>query len=313
MISQMGAYPTNPDDSYRRTGIRRFRTAVRAVLAIQRMNFLVNKTKRVTVAGSRESTSRSRVVNGDVSSHTVYQAPVTTHTPRSSSDAAHAAPKSSLYQNGGVTAYADRYSPRSDRRTYEPHDNGVNGDFGSRNRSFKPSTAVSSDRFSRHEPASISDGPLSHRSYPTSLSRSPRTYSPTSWSDSRATSAPRVREPMTSDYTQRLKSPPTRETVSSRRDFGGLGHSDAAPRHSSPRRQERSDSPIRGYDDAYDRPLSPSGASSVGSVHNGSDSADHSLNLYIHRLESLQNRLGAINRGKTCSFILPKGAQNPNS
>jgi len=61
MISQMGVYPTNADRSHRRRGIRRFRTVVRAVLAILRMNFLVNKSKRVFIAGSRESTSRSHV------------------------------------------------------------------------------------------------------------------------------------------------------------------------------------------------------------------------------------------------------------
>ena len=297
MISQMGVYPTNGDRSYRRRGIRRFRTVARAVLAVQRMNFLVNKSKRVSIAGSRESTSRSHVVNGDVSSHTVYQAPASTYVPRSSSDVTRAVPTLSLYQSGGVAAYTDRYSPRSDRRTYERHDIGVNGDLDLKSRPVKPSTTASSDRLSRREDVPIADDPLSHRSFPTS-SRSPRTYFSTSRSDSRATSAPRAREPTTSDYTRVLKSPPVRDSVNTRRDYSDRDRFDSIPRHSSPHRRERSGSPSRGYDDGIDRPLSPSGASSVGSVHDGSDSADHSLNLYIHRLESLQNRLGAINRGK---------------
>ena len=297
MISQMGVYPTHPDRSHRRTGISRFRTVARAVLAVQRMNFLVNKSKRVSIAGSRESTSRSRVVNGDVSSHTVYHAPATGYAPRSTSDGAHVAPRLNLYQNGGVSTYPDRYSPRSDRRIYENHQTGINGDVDSRNRPVKPSTTASGDTFSRREDASVKDGPLSHRSYPSSSSKSPRTYSPTTWSDSRAPLAPRSREPTTSDYTRGVKSPPVRDTVSTRRDYSDRDRFDSTPRHSSPHRRERSGSPTRRYDDGIDRPLSPSGASSVSSVHNGSDSADHSLNLYIHRLESLQNRLGAINRG----------------
>ena len=302
MISQMGAYPANAARPYRGTGKRRFRTAARAVLAIQRMNFLVNKSKRVSIVGSRESTSRSRettsrsrVVNGDINDHTVYH-PASTdgHSPRSIAEVAYSAPKSTLYQNGGFTTYTDRYSPRSDRRTYETHEN------DSRTRPIKPPTTTSSDRFSHHDENFTADEPLSRRSYPSSTSRSPRTYSPTAWSDTRTTSAPRARDPIPSDYTQRLKSPPTRETVSTRRDYSDRGHFDSTPRHSSPRRQELSDPSIRRYADAYDRPLSPSGSSSVGSVHNGSESADHSLNLYIHRLESLQNRLGAINRGNSC-------------
>lgn len=305
MISQMGVYPTNSGRSYRRTGISRFRTAARAVLAVQRMNFLVNKSKRVSIGGSRESTSRSRVVNGDVSNHTVYQAPATAYAPRSTSDVAHVAPTLNLYQNGGVPKYTERYSPRSDRRTYEVQTNSMNGDMDSRNRSVKPPTSASSDRFSSRGNAPATDDALSHRSYPTTSSRSPRTYSPTSWSDSRTKSPPRDREPTTSDYTRVLKSPPVRDTVSTRRDYGDRDHFDSTPRHSSPYRRERSGSPTRGYNEGIDRPLSPSGASSVGSVHNASDSADHSLNLYIHRLESLQNRLGAINRGKAHIF---KGA-----
>ena len=305
MISQMGAYPANSERPYRRTGKRRFRTVARAVLAIQRMNFLVNKSKRVSIVGSRESTSRSRettsrsrVVNGDSNDHTLYHpASADGHSPRSTVEVAHSAPKSTLYQNGGFTTYTDRYSPRSDRRTYETHEN------DSRSRPIKPSTTTSSDRFSHHDENFTADEPLSRRSYPSSPSRSPRTYSPTAWSDTRTTSAPRARDPIPSEYTQSLKSPPTREIVSNRRHYNDRGHFDSAPRHSSPRRQELSDPSIRRYADAYDRPLSPSGSSSVGSVHNGSESrresADHSLNLYIHRLESLQNRLGAINRGNS--------------
>jgi len=143
MISQMGVYPTNADRSYRRRGIRTFRTVARAVLMVQRMNFLVNKSKRVSIEGSCESTSRSHVVNGGVSKHTVYQAPASSCLPRSSSDVAHAVPTLNLYQNGGVAAYTDRYSPRSDRRTYERHDIGVNGDLDSKSRSVKPSTTAS--------------------------------------------------------------------------------------------------------------------------------------------------------------------------
>lgn len=303
MISQMGVYPGNSARSYRRTGTSRFRTVARAVLAIQRMNFLVNKSKRVSIAGSRESTSRSRVVSGDVSSHTIYQAPASTYVPRSTGDVAHAGPTLNLYQDGEVPSYTERYSPRSDRRTYEVHNMRVNGDVDYRNRSVKPSTAASSERFIHREDASATDVPLSPRSYPTTSIKSPRTYSPKSWSDSRTSAAPKAREPITSDYTRILKSPPVRDTVSSRRDYSDHDRLESTPRHSSPNRRDRLSSPTPRYDDVIDRPLSPSGASSVGSVHNGNDSADHSLNLYIHRLESLQNRLGAINRGKTLQLM----------
>ena len=302
MISQMGVYPGNADRSYRRTGISRFRTVARAVLAIQRMNFLVKKSKRVSIAGSRESTSRSRVVSGDVSSHTIYQAPAVTYVPRSTSDDAHAGLTLNLYQNAEVPHYTERYSPRSDRRTYEVQNTVVNGDVDYRNRSVKPSTPASSERFIRRD-VSATDAPLSPRREPTTSIKSPRTYSPKSWSDSRTSAAPRAREPITSDYTRVLKSPPVRDTVSLRRDYSDHDHLESTPRHSSPNRRDRLSSPTTRYDDVIDRPLSPSGASSVGSVPNGSDSADHSLNLYIHRLESLQNRLGAINRGKPLQLM----------
>ena len=151
MISQMGVYPTNADRSYRRRGIRRFRTVAPAVLMVQRMNFLVNKSKRVSIAGSRESTCGSHVVNGGVSNHTVYQAPVSTYVPRSSSDVTRAVPTLNLYQNGGVAAHTDRFLPRSDRRTYKRQDIGVNGDLDSKSGSVKPLTTASSDRLSRRE------------------------------------------------------------------------------------------------------------------------------------------------------------------
>ena len=143
MISQLDVYPTNADRVYRRRGINRFRAVARAVPAVQRMNFLVNKSKRVSIARSRESTSRSHVVNGDVSSHMVYQALASNYVPRSSSAGALAVPTLNLYQNGAIV------SPRSDWRTYERHDIGVNGDFDSKSRPVNPSTTASSDRFSR--------------------------------------------------------------------------------------------------------------------------------------------------------------------
>ena len=300
MISQMGIYPKNSDRSYRRTGISRFRTAARAVLAIQRMNFLVNKSRRVSIAGSRESTSRSRVVNGDLSSHTVYQAPAGDYALRSSRDITQTVPSLDLYQNG-VSLYPERYSPRSDRRTYQMYNTGVKGDMDSKHhRHDKSATTAAVDQFSRRK----FDDPLPHRSHPVTSSRSPRNHSSTSWSDSRSSSTPRAREPMTSDYAQVMKSPPVRDTASTRHDYSDRDRFVSTPRHSSPNRRERSGSPVRVYDDdIINRPLSPSGASSVGSVHNGSDIADHSLNLYIHRLESLQDRLGAINRGKNTTLL----------
>ena len=302
MIAQMGAFPSNTNRSRRRTAISRFRTAARAVLAIQRMNFLVNKSKRVSISGSRENTSRSRVVNGDVNGHdhTLYQAPANTYAPRSTTDrpsnGTNVVPTLSLHQPSAGTMYTDRYSPRSDRRTYERHHTGRNEDTDFRSRPVRPATATSSERFSRREEAPVIDGPSSHRSYVTPSSRSPRTFSPTSLSDSRTTSAPLAREPTSTDYARTLKSPPVRDTVTARRDYSDHDRFDSTPRHSSPYRRERSASPD-GFRHS-DRPLTPSGASSAGSVHNGSESGDHSLNLYIHRLESLQNRLGAINRGE---------------
>lgn len=305
MISQMGAFPSSSNRSFRRPAINRFRTAARAVLAIQRMNFLVNKSKRVSIAGSRESTSRSRVVNGDVSSHdhTHYQAPGRTHA-RTTSDrlsnvnGTNVVPTLNLHQPSAGTMYTDRYSPRSDRRTYENHHTGVIGDTDFRTRPVRPTTTFSSERFSRREDAPVTDGPSSHRSHVTSSSRSPRTFSPTSLSDSRTTSAPFAREPMGADYTRTLKSPPVRDTVVARREYSDHDRFDSTPRHSSPYRRDRSASPD-GFRHS-DRPLSPSGASSVESAHNGNDSGDHSLNLYIHKLESLQNRLGAFKRGEAC-------------
>ena len=304
MISQMGAFPANPDRSFRRTAVSRFRTAARAVLAIQRMNFLVKKSKRVSISGSRENTSRSRVVNGDVYSHdhSVYQAPANTYAPPSTYDKPRSAngtndvPKLNLHQPSAGTMYTDRYSPRSDRRTYETYHTGINGDTDFRSRPVRPTTASSSERFSRREDIPITDGPLSHRSHVPASSRSPRTFSPRSWSDTRKTSVPLTREPTGNDYPPTLKSPPVRDTGTTRREYGDRDRFDPTPRHSSPYRRERSVSPD-GYRHS-DRPLSPSGASSLGSPHNGSESGDHSLNLYIHRLESLQNRLGAFNRGK---------------
>lgn len=316
MISQMGAFPANPDRSFRRTAITRFRTAARAVLAIQRMNFLVKKSKRVSISGSRENTSRSRVVNGDVNGHdhTVYQAPANTYAPRSTYDrpgnvnGTNVVPTLNLHQPSAGTVYTDRYSPRSDRRTYEKYHTGINGHTDFRSRPVRPATASSSERFSRREDIPIIDGPLSHRSHVSPSSRSPRTLSPTSWSDTRTTSVPLAREPTGADYTRTLKSPPVRDTVTARREYGDRDRFDSTPRHSSPYRRERSVSPD-GYPHS-DRPLSPSGTSSVGSAHNGSESGDHSLNLYIHRLESLQNRLGAINRGKASFDVRSIYCQN---
>lgn len=304
MISQMGAFPANPDRSFRRTAVSRFRTAARAVLAIQRMNFLVKKSKRVSISGSRENTSRLSVLNGDVNGHehTVYQAPGKTYTPRSTHDrpnnvnGTNVVPTLNLHRPSDGPMYTDRYSPRSDRRTYEKYHTGINGDTDFGSRPVRPATASSNERFSRREDIPIVDGPLSHRSHVPASSRSPRTLSSTSRSDTRTTSVPLAREPRGTDYSATLKSPPVRDNGTARREYGDRDRFDPTPRHSSPYRRERSVSPD-GYRHS-DRPLSPSGTSSLGSGHNGSESGDHSLNLYIHRLESLQNRLGAFNRGK---------------
>ena len=307
MIAQMGAYPKDRDRSFRRTAISRFRTAGRAILAIQRMNFLVNKSKRVTITGSRdtrENTSRSRMVNGDLNSHdhSVYQAPSQTYAPRSTEErpgsvnGVHVAPTLHSYQPNGVPSYANRYSPRSDRRTRDKHQTGINGHVDFRSHTMPPTSASSNERLGGGV-MSGKDGPLSHRSHVTSPSRSSRTFSPTSWSDTRSTSAPLVREPTTTDYTRTLKSPPVRDSVTTQRDYSHRDRLESSPRHSSPRRGERSG--LLDFHNHHDRPLSPSRASSLGSAHNDSDSGDHSLNLYIHRLESLQNRLGAFDRGKT--------------
>lgn len=307
MIAQMGAYPKDRDRSFRRTAISRFRTAGRAVLAIQRMNFLVNKSKRVTITGSRdtrENTSRSRMVNGDLNSHdhSVYQAPSQTYAPRSTEErpgsvnGVHVAPTLHSYQPNGVPSYANRYSPRSDRRTRDKHQTGINGHVDFRSHTMPPTSASLSERLSGGV-MSGKDGPLSHRSHVASPSRSSRTFSPTSWSDTRSTSAPLAREPTTTDYTRTLKSPPVRDSVTTQRDYSHRDRLESSPRHSSPRRGERSG--LLDFHNHHDRPLSPSRASSLGSAHNDSDSGDHSLNLYIHRLESLQNRLGAFDKGKT--------------
>lgn len=307
MISQMGAFPANPDRSFRRTAVNRFRTAARAVLAIQRMNFLVKKSKRVSISGSRENTSRSGVLNGDVNGHehTVYQAPANTYTPRSTHDRhSNVVPTLNLHQPSDGPMYTDRYSPRSDRRTYEKYKTGINGDTDFGSRPVRPATASSSERFSRREDIPIVDGPLSHRSHVPALSRSPRTLSSTSRSDARTTrttSVPLPREPSGTDYPPTLKSPPVRDSDTTRREYGDRDRFDPTPRHSSPYRRERSVSPD-GYRHS-DRPLSPSGTSSVESAHNGSESGDHSLNLYIHRLESLQNKLGAFNRGNVSLIV----------
>ena len=312
MISQMGAFPANPDRSFRRTAVSRFRTAARAVLAIQRMNFLVKKSKRVSISGSRENTSRSGVLNGDVNGHdhTAYQAPAHTYTPRSTHDrpsnvnGTNVVPTLNLHQPSDGPMYTDRYSPRSDRRTYEKYHTGINGDTDFGSRSVRPTTASSSERFSRREDIPIVDVPLSHRSHVPASSRSPRTLSSTSRLDTlttRTTSVPLARELRATDYPPTLKSPPVRDSGTTRREYGDHDRFDLTPRHSSPYRRGRSVSPD-GYRHS-DRPLSPSGTSSVGSAHNGSESGDHSLNLYIHRLESLQNRLGAFNRGKAFSVV----------
>lgn len=309
MISQMGAFPANPDRSFRRTALTKFRTAARAVLAIQRMNFLVKKSKRVSISASRESSSRSRVFNGDVNGHdhTVYTAPAGTYAPRSAHDrpsnvtGTNVVPTLNLHQPSAGPLYTDRYSPRSDRRTYERYHTGINGDTNFSSRPARPAAASSSERFSRREDIPIVDGSLSHRSHVTSSSRSPRTFLPTSWSDTKTTSVPLAREPAGTDYSPTLKSPPVRDSGTARREYSDRGRYDSTPRHSSPYRRERSVSPD-GYRHS-DRPLSPSGTSSVGSAHNGSESGDHSLNLYIHRLESLQNRLGSFHRGKSSSDV----------
>ena len=305
----MGAFPANPHRSFRRTALSRFRTAARAVLAIQRMNFLMKKSKRVSISGSRENTSRSRVLNGDVNGHehTVYQATSNTYAPRSTHDrpsnvnGTNVVPTLNLHQPSAGPMYTDRYSPRSDRRTYEKYHTGINGNTDFRSRPVRPATASSSERFSRRDDIPIVGEPLSHRSHISSSSRSPRTLSPTYRSDTRTTSVPLAREPVGTDYPSALKSPPVRDTSTTRREYGDRDRFDPTPRHSSPYRRERSVSPD-GYRHS-DRPLSPSGTSSVGSVHNGSESGDHSLNLYIHRLESLQNRLGAFNKGKDVCFV----------
>lgn len=174
----------------------------------------------------------------------------------------------------------------------------MNGDVDFRNHTMPPTSTSSGDRFSRGVTSGI-DGHLQHRSHVTSPSRSTRTFSPTSWSDTRSTSAPLAREPTATDHIRTLKSPPVRDTITAQRDYSHRDRFETSPRHSSPRRGERSG--LLDFHNHHDRPLSPSGASSLGSAHNDSDSGDHSLNLYIHRLESLQNRLGAIDRGATTS------------
>ena len=295
MIARMGAYPSRSDHTCRPATFIRFRTAARAVIAIQRMLFLVKKSQRVSVALSsdnRANDSTSRLNSDGVIGHmsqydrTVQQAPSNVRASRPGGN--------SITVSGASSRPTDRYLPRADQRIYDRALAALRGDKDE-GTGEKRSILSSRETFSRRE----DDEAFTHRSRLSPSRRSPRTVSPIPWSETRTTSVPLRRDTTITDYSRPPLSPPVRDIGATRRGYNARQHLDLIPRHSSP--------PSRGYDDVYGqsaRPLSPSGASSVGSSQNGLENGDHSLNLYIHRLESLQNRLGAINRGAPLLFLL---------
>lgn len=249
MISRMGAYPVEQPAKHPR-GFSRFRMAVRAVIAIGRMRFLVNKTKRVSKRvsddRSRHSGQPSNSPGSARANQTIYEPITTTRRSiepsfpgQSSSDTRRDPVGGPIVSNGQVTAI--------------PLTNG----YGEHRR--QPT------RMSRPEPLLSSTSTIPYTAKPTRSASPPRT--------SRASSSSLRSSPRTSDRYRPPMSPPVRDSDSEDKELDGLAES-GLPRHSSPR-------------------LSSYHTSTPSPVENG----DHSLSMYIQRLESLQNRLASSNKG----------------
>lgn len=240
--------------------------AVRAVIAIERMRFLVNKTKRVSkrVSGV-DDRSRSRH-SGPSNSPGSTRANQTIYEP------IHA--RRNLEPSfPGNTSLDTRKDPvggplvSNEQVTAIPLTNGYHGDDRRQPHVIgrtQPLTSVSlasesTVPYTTKTTRSVSP-PRTSRSSPSTLRSSPRS------------SSGRYRPPM---------SPPVRDSDSEEREQDGL-HSRS--RHSSPR-------PLS---DEH-RTISPASSNTEPfPVENG----DHSLSMYIQRLESLQNRLANASKGK---------------
>ena len=225
----------------------------------------------------------------------------------------HTGPILTTHQNGISDNVADRrhrerYVPRGENTStngvYDPHESRRN-----------PTTVGSGGQtYSRTRPSGFTN---STERAPSPYDRSRTTYDRLEDAGQKAASPPRTHN-VTADprktgsvsptrscarptsETHRYRppmSPPVRDRESRWRDHDHVnGHTqglEPIPSHSSSYLRQRLPSPRRTSED--DR--SPSGVSTLASSHSGSDNGDHSLSLYIHRLESLQNRLAAASKG----------------
>lgn len=363
MISRMGAYPTNTEQTSRfPRGFSRFRMAVRAVIAIKRMRFLVNKSKRVSkrVSGvdDRKSSKQTRSADGVTSSPDLLRANQTMYEPvrvrrteplvtestptgtrREPVGGHYTGPPSPLVDeqqhigtgqyfgshltNGVAGAsllpsthhHGDYRLPQAssssqgryggnkvDRRSR--HTNGEIGDQQSTRPSITTSDRLGSlygtrDLESQRDLTSKRTEPLtsasmtSERTIPYT-SRSPRALSPSRTERHQSPSTLRT-SPKSYDRYRPPMSPPVRDSESDERDHDGfISHgrsADVLPRHSSPRGTRQ----LPRHDEDLPRTSSPGSSSLNGSSPR--ENGDHSLSMYIQRLESLQNRLASANKG----------------
>lgn len=330
--------------------------AVRAVIAIKRMRFLVNKSKRVSkrVSGvdDRKSFKQARSADGVTSSPDLLRANQTIYEPvgvlrRSEALVTESTPTGTRREPVGGH-YTGPPSPLLDGQQHAGQypgshlTNGVvgtspvpsthhHGDYRLPQRSSSPTeryggnaidkrsthtnggigyqesrpSITTTDRLGslygtrdlesqrdlaprRTEPFTSASMTSEHATSYTS--RSPRAMSPSRTERHQSPSTLRT-SPKSYDRYRPPMSPPVRDSESDERDNGFVSRgrsADVQPRHSSPRGTR--------YDEGVPR-TSSTGSSSL----NGSsprENGDHSLSMYIQRLESLQNRLASANKGK---------------
>ena len=290
MIARMGVYPNNNKVANKHgRGFTRFRTAARVVIATRRMQFLVNKSKRAVKTagrsyGSPADSSTPSTTRTDPASYRETRSPmgyISIHQPevhRPTNAAAFGSDRDGDYVAGMRSSRGN--VPRGERTSF----NGVSDHHESSEYSNLTTGVPGRSTFSNNQSNGITGrDPSYDRTKHLSSSQQKKSSSPTR-SQSRAISH-RYRPPM---------SPPVRDQEGRWRNH--LDHNEnheglqQIPRDSSSRLRQRSPSPRRTSED--DRSLS-----GTTSSHNSND-GDHSLSLYIHRLESLQNRLAAASKGK---------------
>ena len=318
MVAKMGAYPSNPDLPGRHSkAFARFRTAARAVIAIRRMRFLVNRHQKI-VRGELGSVSRvksragTRAVHGEAtelpsarSNTAMSVAPVSAHARRP-------AARSEDVNAGAYNFEATEPSARSNAATYVPSASVRRAlwDTDSQHKD-KPSSSRADHRTQndmtklrvkerRHNGAEGAESLRSRFPIPLSTGSSGQTDDIPSERNrpSRASHAATnnlLTEPTDGRYLPPM-SPPVRDTEELWGGYDGVYDRDPFPLHSSPHSRHYPPSPIRGFTNGFGRegrPTSPLSSTTLSSSQDGVEGGD-SLSTYIHNLESLQNRLAQI-------------------